>query len=194
MWRQFYRSNENIDFDDNSVQEDGRTEIESVVSSKINIEHEEKMNKIFKKQPHLAKMFMNEKIEKEKKEKEQQEKNLNKHIQEEAKKKSLLLKKQQEEKLEPTLNPVQNILNPQIMEQFQQFLKFQQLQSGMNQFKSVPVQVPMEIKTFREFTDTDTDTESVRTDKKTEIIIKQNRPPNLSQQRQSLMKILSKKK
>jgi len=196
MWRQLYRSNENIDFDDNSVQEDDRTEIESVVSSKINIEHEEKMNKIFKKQPHLAKMFMNEKIEKEKKEKEQQEKNQNKHIQEEAKKKSLLLKKQQEEKLEPTLNPVQNILNPQIMEQFQQFLKFQQLQSGMNQFKSVPVQVPMEIKTFREFTDTDTDTdtESVRTDKKTEIIIKQNRPPNLSQQRQSLMKILSKKK
>ena len=203
MWRQLYRSNENINFDDerlddNSVQEDDRTEIESVVSSRINIEHEEKMNKIFKKQPHLAKMFMNEKLENEKKEKEQQEKDRNKCLQEESQKKSLLLKKQQEEKLESTLNPVQNILNPQIMEQFQQFLKFQQIQSGMNQFKSVPVHVPMEIKTFREFTDTGTDTdndnESVRTDKKTEVIIKQNRPPNLSQQRQSLMKILSKKK
>ena len=201
MWRQLYRSNENINFDDerlddNSVQEDDRTEIESVVSSRINIEHEEKMNKIFKKQPHLAKMFMNEKLENEKKEKEQQEKDRNKCLQEESQKKSLLLKKQQEEKLESTLNPVQNILNPQIMEQFQQFLKFQQIQSGMNQFKSVPVHVPMEIKTFREFTDTgtDTDNESVRTDKKTEVVIKQNRPPNLSQQRQSLMKILSKKK
>ena len=72
----------------------------------------------------------------------------------------------------------------------------------MNQSQPMPVHypVPMEIKTFREFTDTDN--ESVKTDKKidkkidkkTEIIIKQNRPPNLAQQRQSLMKILSKKK
>ena len=54
---------------------------------------------------------------------------------EEAKKKSLLLKKQQEEKLEPKLSSVQNIMNPQIMDQFQQFLKFQQIQSGMNQNK-----------------------------------------------------------
>lgn len=197
MWRQLYRTNENIDFndehvDDESVQEDARTELESVVSSKINIEHEEKMMKIFKKQPHLAKMFMNDKIENEKKEKEQQEKERNKHKQEEAKTKSLLLKKQQEERLEPMLNPVQNILNPQIMEQFQQFLKFQQIQSGMNQLPPVPVHVPIEIKTFREFTDNDN--ESVKTDKKTEVIIKQNRPLNLNQQRQSLMKILSKKK
>jgi len=200
MWRQLYRSNENIDFDDerlddNSVQEDARTELESVVSSKINIEHEEKMMKIFKKQPHLAKMFMNDKIENEKKEKEQQEKERNKRLQEESKTKSLLLKKQQDERLEPTLNPVQNILNPQIMEQFQQFLKFQQIQSGMSQFKSVPVHVPMEIKTFREFTDTgtDTDNESVKKETKTEVIIKKKGPPNLSQQRQSLMKILSKR-
>jgi hypothetical protein len=49
-------------------------------------------------------------------------------------------------------------------------------------------QVPMEIKTFREFTDINE--ESV----KSEVIIKQNRPQNLAQQRQSLMKILSKKK
>ena len=192
MWRQLYRTNENIDFndeqfDDNSVQEDAQTELESI-SSKINIEHEEKMMKIFKKQPHLAKMFMNDKIENEKKEKEQQEKDRNKLLQEESKKKLLLLKKQQEERLEPTLNPVQNILSPQIMEQFQQFLKFQQIQSGMNQLPPVPI----EIKTFREFTDNDN--ESVKTDKKTEVIIKQNRPPNLNQQRQSLMKILSKKK
>jgi hypothetical protein len=198
MWRQLYRSNENIDFndeqfDDNSVQEDDRTELESVVSSKINIEHEEKMMKIFKKQPHLAKMFMNDKIENEKKEKEQQEKDRNKRLQEESKTKSLLLKKQQEERLEPSLNPVQNILNPQIMEQFQQFLKFQQIQSGMNQFASVPVpvHVPVDIKTFREFTDTDN--ESVKTETKTEVIIKKKGPPNLSQQRQSLMKILSKR-
>jgi hypothetical protein len=151
------------------------------------------MNKIFKKQPHLEKMFVNEKLEKEKKEKEQQEKARNKDLQEESKKKSLLLKKQQDEKLEPTLNPVQNILNPQIMEQFQQFLKFQQIQSGMNQFASVPVNsVPVEIKTFREFTDNDD--ESVKTERKTEIIIKKKGPPNLAQQRQSLMKILSKKK
>lgn len=200
MWRQLYRSSENIDFndehfDDNSVQDDSRTELESVVSSKINIEHEEKMMKIFKKQPHLAKMFMNDKIENEKKEKEQQEKERNKRLQEESKTKSLLLKKQQEEQLEPTLNPVQNILNPQIIEQFQQFLKFQQIQSGMNQFASVPVQIPVqvptEIKTFREFTDTDN--ESVKTETKTEVIIKKKNPPNLSQQRQSLMKILSKR-
>jgi hypothetical protein len=81
------------------------------------------------------------------------------------------------------------------MEQFQQFLKFQQIQSGMSQFKSVPVHVPMEIKTFREFTDTgtDTDNESVKTETKTEVIIKKKGPPNLSQQRQSLMKILSKR-
>ena len=193
MWRQLYRTNENIDFndeqfDDNGVQEDARTELKSVVSSKINIEHEEKMMKIFKKQPHLSKMFMNEKLEKERKDREQQEKDRNKLLQEESKKKLLLLKKQQEERLEPSLNPVQNILSPQIMEQFQQFLKFQQIQSGMNQLPPVPI----EIKTFREFTDNDN--ESVKTDKKTEVIIKQNRPPNLNQQRQSLMKILSKKK
>jgi len=193
MWRQLYRTNENIDFDDErlddeSVKEDAESELASVVSSKININHEEKMNRIFKKQPHLAKMFMNEKLEKDRKEKEQQEKDRNKRQQEEAKKKAILLKKQQEERLEPKLVPVQNIMNPQIMDQFQQFLKFQQIQSGMNQLAPVP----MEIKTFREFTDTNE--ESVKTDKKTEIIIKQNRPQNLAQQRQSLMKILSKKK
>jgi hypothetical protein len=192
MWRQLYRTNENIDFDDErvddeSVQEDAQTELASVVSSKINQEHEQKMKKIFKKQPHLAKMFMNEKMEKERKDREQQEKDRNKRQQEEAKKKSLLLKKQQQEKLEPKLNQVQNIMNPQIMDQFQQFLKFQQIQSGMNQLP----QVPIEIKTFREFTNTNE--ESVKADK-TEVIIKQNRPLSLSQQRQSLMKILSKKK
>ncbi len=203
MWRQLYRTNDNIDFDDErfddeSIQEDTKTELASVVSSKINIEHEEKMKKIFKKQPHLAKMFMNEKLEKERKEKEQQERDRNKRLQEESNKKAVLLKKQQEQKIEPQLSPVQNIMNPQIMEQFQQFMRFQQIQSGMNQSQPMPVHypVPMEIKTFREFTDTDN--ESVKTDKKidkkTEIIIKQNRPPNLAQQRQSLMKILSKKK
>ncbi len=193
MWRQLYRTSENIDFDDEhvddeSIREDAQSELASVVSSKINQEHEEKMKKIFKKQPHLAKMFMNEKLEKERKEREQQEKDRNKRLQEESKKKAILLKKQQQEKLEPKLNQVQNIMNPQIMDQFQQFLKFQQIQSGMNQLPSVPI----EIKTFREFTDTNE--ESVKTDKKTEVIIKQNRPQNLAQQRQSLMKILSKKK
>jgi hypothetical protein len=193
MWRQLYRTKENIDFDeervdDESVQEDAQTELESVVSSKINQEHEEKMKKIFKKQPHLAKMFMNDKLEKDRKEKEQQEKDRNKRQQEEAKKKSLLLKKQQQEKLEPSLNQVQNIMSPQIMDQFQQFLKFQQIQSGMNQLSTVP----MEIKTFREFTETDND--SVQTNKKTNVIIKPKGPPSLAQQRQSLMKILSKKK
>lgn len=193
MWRQLYRTSENIDFDDEhvddeSIREDAQSELASVVSSKINQEHENKMKKIFKKQPHLSKMFMNEKLEKERKEREQQEKDRNKRLQEESKKKAILLKKQQQEKLEPKLNQVQNIMNPQIMDQFQQFLKFQQIQSGMNQLP----QVPMEIKTFREFTDTNE--ESVKTDKKTEVIIKQNRPQNLAQQRQSLMKILSKKK
>jgi hypothetical protein len=191
MWRQLYRTNENIDFDDESVQEEAKTELESVISSKINQDHEEKMMKIFKKQPHLAKMFMNEKLEKERKDKEQQEKDRNKRLQEESKKKLLLLKKQQkqqEEKLEPKLNQVQNIMNPQIMDQFQQFLKFQQIQSGMNQLQSFPIQAPVEIKTFREFTDTDN--ESVKTD----VIIKPKGPPSLAQQRQSLMKILSKKK
>jgi hypothetical protein len=194
MWRQLYRSNENIDFeeehldDDDSVQEDEKNELISIVSSNINIEHEEKMKKIFKKQPHLAKMFMNEKLEKEIKEREQQEKNRNKCLQEEAKKKSFLLKKQQEEKLEPKLSTVQNIMNPQIMEQFQQFIKFQNIQSGMNQLPSVP----LEIKTFREFTNTNE--ESVKADKKTEFIIKQNRPLNLTEQRQSLLNILNKKK
>ena len=189
MWRQLYRTNENIDFDDElaedeSIKEDVQSELASVVS----FEHEKKMNKMFKKQPHLSKMFMNEKLEKDRKEKEQQEKDRNKRQQEEAKKKSLLLKKQQPEKLEPKLNQVQNIMSPQIMDQFQQFLKFQQIQSGMNQLPTVP----MEIKTFREFTNTDND--SVQTNKKTEIIIKQKGPPSLAQQRQSLMKILSKKK
>ena len=189
MWRQLYRTNENIDFDDErvedeSIKEDAQSELASVVS----FEHEKKMNKMFKKQPHLAKMFMNEKLEKDRKEKEQQEKDRNKRQQEEAKKKSLLLKKQQPEKLEPKLNQVQNIMSPQIMDQFQQFLKFQQIQSGMNQLPTVPV----EIKTFREFTNTDND--SVQTNKKTEVIIKQKGPPSLAQQRQSLMKILSKKK
>lgn len=193
MWRQLYRTNENIDFDDErvedeSVQEDAQSELVSVVSSKINQEHEKKMNKMFKKKPHLSKMFMNEKLEKDRKEKEQQEKDRNKRQQEEAKKKSLLLKKQQQEKLEPKLNQVQNIMSPQIMDQFQQFLKFQQIQSGMNQLPTVPV----EIKTFREFTNTDNDL--VQTNKKTEIIIKPKGPPSLAQQRQSLMKILSKKK
>jgi hypothetical protein len=75
-------------------------------------------------------------------------------------------------------------MSPQIMDQFQQFLKFQQIQTSMNQLPPVPV----EIKTFREFTDTNE--ESV----KTEVVIKQIRPQNLAQQRQSLMKILSKKK
>ena len=97
MWRQLYRTNENIDFDDErlddeSVREEAQSELASVVSSKINIEHEEKMKKIFKKQPHLAKMFMNEKLEKERKEKEQQEKNQNKRLQEESKKKEELAK------------------------------------------------------------------------------------------------------
>ena len=189
MWRQLYRTNENIDFDDErvedeSIKEDAQSELASVVS----FEHEKKMNKMFKKQPHLAKMFMNEKLEKDRKEKEQQEKDRNKRQQEEAKKKSLLLKKQQPEKLEPKLNQVQNIMSPQIMDQFQQFIKFQQIQSGMNQLPTVPV----EIKTFREFTNTDND--SVQTNKKTEVIIKQKGPPSLAQQRQSLMKILSKKK
>jgi hypothetical protein len=193
MWRQLYRTNENIDFndehlDDESVQEDVKTELASVVSSKINKDHEEKMKKIFKKQPHLEKMFVNEKLEKDRKEKEQKEKDHNKRLQEEAKKKSLLLKKQQQEKLEPKLKQVQNIMSPQIMDQFQQFLKFQQIQSGVNQLAPVP----MEIKTFREFTDTNE--ESVKTEKKPEVVIKQTRPQNLAQQRQSLMKILSKKK
>ena len=189
MWRQLYRTNENIDFDDElvddeSIKEDAQSELASVVS----FEHEKKMNKMFKKQPHLSKMFMNEKLEKDRKDKEQQEKDRNKRQQEEAKKKSLLLKKQQPEKLEPKLNQVQNIMSPQIMDQFQQFLKFQQIQSGMNQLPTVP----MEIKTFREFTNTDND--SVQTNKKTEVIIKQKGPPSLAQQRQSLIKILSKKK
>ena len=194
MWRQFYRSNENIDFeeelldDEDSVQEDEKNEIISIVSSKINEDHIKKMNRIFKKQPHLAKMFMNEKLEKEKKEKEQQDKNQNKHLQEEAKKKLFLLKKQQEEKLEPKLKPVQNIMSPQIMEKFQEFLKFQKIQSEINQLPFVP----LEIKTFHEFTDTNK--ESVKDDKKTEIIIKQNRPLNLTKQRQSLLNILNKKK
>ena len=193
MWRQLYRTNENIDFDDErvddeSVQEDAKTELASVVSSKINKDHLKKMNQIFKKQPHLEKMFMNEKLEKDRKEKEQQEKDHNKRLQKEANKKSLLLKKQQQEKLEPKLKQVQNIMNPQIMDQFQQFLKFQQIQSGMNQLP----QIPVEIKTFREFTDTNE--ESEKPSKKTEVIIKQKGPPSLSQQRQSLMKILSKKK
>ena len=74
------------------------------------------------------------------------------------------------------------------MDQFQQFLKFQQIQTSMNQLPPVPV----EIKTFREFTDTNE--ESVKTEKKPEVVIKQIRPQNLAQQRQSLMKILSKKK
>ena len=193
MWRQLYRTNENIDFDDErvddeSVQEDAQSELASVVSSKINKDHEEKMMKIFKKQPHLSKMFMNDKIENEKKEKEQQEKDRNKRLQEESKTKSLLLKKQQQEKLEPKLKQVQNIMSPQIMDQFQQFLKFQQIQTSMNQLPPVPV----EIKTFREFTDTNE--ESEKPSKKTEVVIKQSRPQNLAQQRQSLMKILSKKK
>lgn len=197
MWRQLYRTSDNIDFDeeqveDESVKEDAQSELASVVSSKINEDHVKKMNRIFKKQPHLAKMFMNEKLEKERKEKEQQEKDRNKRLQEEAKKKSLLLKKQQEEKLEPKLKQVQNIMNPQIMDQFQQFLKFQQIQSGMNQLP----QVPIEIKTFREFTDTNEESvkQDKKIDKKPEVIIKQNRPQNLAQQRQSLLKILSKKK
>ena len=189
MWRQLYRLNENIDFeeeqlDDESIQEDLKMELASVVSS----EHEEKMNKMFKKKPHLSKMFMNDKLEKEKKEQEKLEKYKNISLQEEANNKSFLLKKQQEEKLAPNLNIVQNIINPQIMEQFQQFLKFQQIQSGMNQLPTVPI----EIKTFREFTDTNE--ESVKTERKTEIIIKPNRPVNLAQQRQSLMNILNKKK
>ena len=131
---------------------------------------------------------MNYKLEKEKKEQEKLEKYKNISLQEEANNKSFLLKKQQEEKLAPNLNIVQNIINPQIMEQFQQFLKFQQIQSGMNQLPTVPI----EIKTFREFTDTNE--ESVKTERKTEIIIKPNRPVNLAQQRQSLMNILNKKK
>ena len=189
MWRQLYRSNENFDFEEEhlnneSVKEDSKTELASIVSS----EHEEKMNKMFKKQPHLSKMFMNDKLEKEKKEQEKLEKYKNISLQEEANNKSFLLKKQQEEKLAPNLNIVQNIINPQIMEQFQQFLKFQQIQSGMNQLPTVPI----EIKTFREFTDTNE--ESVKTERKTEIIIKPNRPVNLAQQRQSLMNILNKKK
>jgi hypothetical protein len=197
MWRQLYKTSENIDFDDEqvedeSVKEEAQSELASVVSSKINQDHVKKMNRIFKKQPHLAKMFMNEKLEKDRKEKEQQEKDRNKRLQEEAKKKSLLLKKQQQEKLEPKLKQVQNIMNPQIMDQFQQFLKFQQIQSGMNQLP----QVPMEIKTFREFTDTNEESvkQDKKIDKKPEVIIKQNRPQNLAQQRQSLLKILSKKK
>ena len=189
MWRQLYRSNENFDFEEEhlnneSVKEDSKTELASIVSS----EHEEKMNKMFKKKPHLSKMFMNDKLEKEKKEQEKLEKYKNISLQEEANNKSFLLKKQQEEKLAPNLNIVQNIINPQIMEQFQQFLKFQQIQSGMNQLPTVPI----EIKTFREFTDTNE--ESVKTERKTEIIIKPNRPVNLAQQRQSLMNILNKKK
>jgi hypothetical protein len=194
MWRQLYRSNENIDFeeerldDDDSVQEEGKTELANIVSSKINQDHIKKMNRIFKKQPHLSKMFMNEKLEKEKKEKEQQDKDRNKRLQEASKKKLLLLKKQQEEKLSTKLKPVQNIMSPQIMEKFQEFLKFQQIQSGINQLPSVP----LEIKTFREFTDTNE--QSVKADKKTEVIIKQNRPLNLTEQRQSLLNILNKKK
>lgn len=193
MWRQLYRSNENIDFeeerlDDNSVQEDENNVLATIVNSNINKDHIKKMNRIFKKQPHLSKMFMNEKLEKEKKEKEQQDKDRNKRLQEESKKKLLLLKKQQEEKLSTKLKPVQNIMNPQIMEKFQEFLKFQQIQSGINQLPSVP----LEIKTFREFTDTNE--QSVKADKKTEVIIKQNRPLNLTEQRQSLLNILNKKK
>ena len=193
MWRQLYHTGEDINFEEENEQneqiEDNKTELESIVSSKIIEEHEEKMKKMFKKQPYLSKMFMNEKIEKEKEAKEAQEKERNKSLQKEAQEKSKLLKKQEQEKLQPNLVPIQNIMNPQLMEQFQSFLKFQQIQSNMNQQPIVQTSVPTnEIKSFREFTNN-----QEKSEKQTEIIIKQNRPQNLAKQKESLMKILSRR-
>ena len=205
MWRQLYHTSENINFDfeeENENVNDDKTDHESIVSSKINKEHEEKMNKMLKNQPHLSKMFVNYKEEKEKAEKEAKEKELNKRLQKESQEKLKLLKQQELEQLQPNLVPVQNIMNPQFIEQFQQFIKFQQIQSNINQQPiaqtSVPTSVPTnEIKSFREFTNNQEKSEkSEKPDKKekqTEIIIKQNRPQNLAKQKESLMKILSRR-
>ena len=199
MWRQLYHTSENINFEEenennennenNEQIDDGMTDIESVTSSKINKEHEEKMNKMLKNKPHLSKMFVNHKEEKDKAEKDSQEKELNKHLKKESQEKSKLLKKQELEQLQPNLIPVQNIMNPQLMEQFQQFLKFQHIQTNMNQSPITNTSVPMnEIKSFKEFTNN-----QEKSEKTTEIIIKQNRPQNLAKQKESLMKILSRR-
>ena len=60
---------------------------------------------------------------------------------------------------------------------------------------SVPTSVPTnEIKSFREFTNNQEKSEkSDKKEKQTEIIIKQNRPQNLAKQKESLMKILSRR-
>ena len=197
MWRQLYHTSENINFEEENekneqIDDDDMTDIESIVSSKINKEHEEKMNKMLKNKPHLSKMFVNHKEEKDKAEKDLQEKERNKRLQKESQEKSKLLKQQELEQLQPKLVPVQNIMNPQFMEQFQQFLKFQHIQTNINQQPIANTSVPMnEIKSFREYTNNQEKSEN--SEKPIEIIIKQNRPQNLAKQKESLMKILNRR-
>lgn len=160
MWRQLYNTGENIRF--NFEEENERNKknernndmgFENIVNSKINREHEDKMNKMLNNQPHLSKMFGNYKEEYE-------------HVHEQF----------------PS-----NIMNPQLMEQFQQFLRFQNIQSNMNQPSISNTNVHMnEIKSFKEL--------SNKQEKQTERInIKQNYPSNLEKQKESLMNILNRR-
>jgi len=161
MWRQLYNTGENIRF--NFEEENERNKknernernndmgFENIVNSKINREHEDKMNKMLKNQPHLSKMFGN-------------------------------YKEEYEHEQLPS-----NIMNPQLMEQFQQFLRFQNIQSNMNQQSISNTNVHMnEIKSFKEL--------SNKQEKQTERInIKQNYPSNLEKQKESLMNILNRR-
>jgi len=160
MWRQLYNTGENMRF--NFEEENERNKknernndmgFENIVNSKINREHEDKMNKMLKNQPHLSKMFCNYKEEYE-------------HVHEQF----------------PS-----NIMNPQLIEQFQQFLRFQNIQSSMNQPSISNTNVHMnEIKSFKEL--------SNKQEKQTERInIKQNYPSNLEKQKESLMNILNRR-
>lgn len=163
MWRQLYNTGENIRF--NFEEENERNKknernernndmgFENIVNSKINREHEDKMNKMLKNQPHLSKMFGNYKEEYE-----------------------------HEHEQFPS-----NIMNPQLIEQFQQFLRFQNIQSNMNQPSISNTNVHMnEIKSFKEL--------SNKQEKQTERInIKQNYPSNLEKQKESLMNILNRR-
>lgn len=162
MWRQLYNTGENIRFNFEEENERNKKnernndmEFENIVNSKINREHEDKMNKMLKNQPHLSKMFGNYKEEYE-----------HEHVHEQF----------------PS-----NIMNPQLIEQFQQFLRFQNIQSNMNQPSISNTNVHMnEIKSFKEL--------SNKQEKQTERInIKQNYPSNLEKQKESLMNILNRR-
>ena len=137
-WRKLYNNendenNENDNENNENNENDNENENKNENHLKMIQEHTQQMNKLLKKNPHLKKMFINEKTGKENKEKELKEKEKKRllQIKEKEKNKLLQIKEKEKNKLlqikqkqEEIQNNKKNEIGSELFEQFQEFLKF----------------------------------------------------------------------